>query len=396
MNSEERALKKKMLRPTWVEISLDNLKHNIKEVKRAVNENTLVCAVIKADGYGHGAVGIAQTLLDNGTDRFAVATLSEAIQLRKACFDVPILILGYTPDEQADKILDYNLVQTVYSEEQARHFSNVANKTNRIMQIHVIIDTGMSRLGFQVTQEGLSAAQEVFKLTNISVEGMYTHFAVADMKDKIFTYKQYDLFLDFINSLEKVGIHVGIKHVSNSAAIIDHPEMNLDMVRAGIMLYGLYPSKEVNHDKIVLKPVMTLKTKIAHSKKLPVGRGVSYGLTFTTKKESNIVTLPIGYADGFTRMLTDKAEVTIEGVKLPVVGKICMDQMMVDATGIEVKRGDEVIIFGCDKNKGNTAETLAEKLGTINYEIVCMVGRRIPRVYIEENSIISVRDYILE
>ncbi|MGV8146106.1 MAG: alanine racemase [Alkaliphilus sp.] len=396
MDKRERGGKYNLLRPAWAEINLDDLKHNIREVKRVVKESTIVCAVIKADGYGHGAVEIAQTLLDNGADRFAVATLSEAIQLRKAGFDVPILILGYTPEEQAEKILGYSLIQTVYSLEQARYFSEVACTMNKTMQIHVIIDTGMSRLGFQATKEELNVVKEVFRLDGIYVEGMYTHFAVADIEDKTFTYQQYDSFIDFTNELEREGFNIKIKHVSNSAAIIDLPEMNLNMVRAGIMLYGLYPSKEVKHDKILLRPVMTLKTKVAHSKKLPAGRGVSYGLIYETKEKSTIVTLPIGYADGFTRMLTNKTGVTIKGAKLPVVGRICMDQTMVDATGIEVNRGDEVIIFGSDENKGDTADTLADKLGTINYEIVCMVGRRIPRVYIEENNIISVRDYVLE
>ncbi len=385
-----------MLRPAWAEINLDHLKHNIKEVKKAVGKSTIVCAVIKADGYGHGAVDIARTLLDNGADRFAVAILSEAIQLRKAGLDVPILVLGYTPDEHAGLILDYSLTQTVYSLDQARFFSKVAGAMNRTMLIHVIVDTGMSRLGFQATEEELSVVKKVFKLDNIYVEGIYTHFAIADIKDKAFTYKQYNQFKNFTSELEKEGFNIEIKHVSNSAAIIDIPEMNLDMVRAGIMLYGLYPSKEVNKEKIILKPVMTLKTKVAHSKKLPAGRGVSYGLIYKTKEESNIVTLPIGYADGFTRMLTNKAEVTIKGVKLPVIGKICMDQSMVDATGIEVIRGDEVIIFGEDEKKVNTADTLAAKLGTINYEIVCMVGRRVPRVYLEDNTIVKVRDYVLE
>ncbi|MBN4069294.1 MAG: alanine racemase [Alkaliphilus sp.] len=396
MKKKERIFECKMLRPTRAEINLDYLKHNIKEVKKAVKKNTIVCAVLKADGYGHGAVEIAKTLLDNGADRFAVAILSEAIQLRKAGLDVPILVLGYTPDEQVGLILDYNLTQTVYSLDQARYFSKVAGTMKRIMQIHVIVDTGMSRLGFQATEEELTVVKEVFKLDNIYVEGMYTHFAVADIKDKTFTYQQYNQFINFTNELEKEGFNIEIKHVSNSAAIIDIPEMNLDMVRAGIMLYGLYPSKEVNQEKIILKPVMTLKTKVAHSKKLPAGRGVSYGLIYKTKEESNIVTLPIGYADGFTRMLTNKAEVTIKGEKLPVIGKICMDQSMVDATGIEVIRGDEVIIFGEDEKKVNTVDTLALKLGTINYEIVCMVGRRVPRVYIEDNIIVKVRDYVLE
>jgi alanine racemase len=228
------------------------------------------------------------------------------------------------------------------------------------------------------------------------VEGIFTHFALADETDKTFTYLQFERFKHIVEEVERGGYRIPIKHVSNSAAIIDLPEMNLDMVRAGIMLYGLYPSSEVDHKAVELKQVMELKARVSHVKLLPADCGVSYGHIYRTTEERQIITLPIGYADGFTRMLTNKAEAIIKGKKVPVVGRICMDQCMVDATGIEVERGDEAILISSHPSSGVTVDDLAKKLNTINYELVCMMGRRVPRVYMENNTLLHIRDCLLE
>lgn len=386
----------KLLRPVWAEINLDHLKHNVKEVKRVINQDTLLCAVIKADGYGHGAVAIAKTLMENGADRFAVATLTEAIQLRKGGVKLPILVLGYTPVDFWHELVKYELIQTIYTLEQGKALSALAKEGNHEIKIHIKVDTGMSRLGFLVQGETLEELKIICQLPNLVVEGIYTHFAVADEVDKTFTYRQFNLFMELVQQLDEAGFVIPIKHVSNSAAIIDLPEMNLNMVRAGIMLYGLYPSPEVDHDHVKLKQVMTLKVKAAHVKELSDNQGVSYGLTYRTKGQRKIMTLPIGYADGFTRLFTNKAEVIIDKQKAPVVGRICMDQSMVDVTGINVKEGDVVVVIHDDPKIGNTVDELASKLGTINYEIVCMIGKRIPRVYMENNNLLQVRDCLLE
>ncbi|MBB6218801.1 alanine racemase [Anaerosolibacter carboniphilus] len=382
-------------RPVWAEINLDNLVHNMKEVRRSVKKDTLVTAVIKADGYGHGAVEIAETLLQNGADRLAVATLSEALELRKIYKTVPILVLGYTPETSAEDVILHDIIQTVYDLEQVEAFSKKADALNREIKIHIKIDTGMSRLGLQPDIATVEIIKKIAHMPKIILEGIFTHFAVADEVDKTFTNGQYEKFVNLCGRLEEQGISIPIKHVSNSAAIIDLPDMNLDMVRAGIMLYGLYPSDEVDKEEIKLKQVMTLKAKISHVKELEAGRGISYGLKYVTRGNEKIATLPIGYADGFTRMLSGKAEVIVKGHRVPVVGRICMDQCMIDVSGIaDVKRGDEVILFGGHGNDFIAIDEIASKLGTINYEIVCMMGKRIPRVYVKNNEIVKIKDYV--
>ena len=383
-------------RPVWAEINLDHLIHNIKEVRRIVRPETKICVVIKADAYGHGAREIAEVLLDHGADRLAVATLSEAIQLRRVYPDVQIMVLGYTTESCAEDVIIHNIIQTVYSLEQAKQFSKIAQELNNHVVFHIKIDTGMSRLGFQATDETIMKIVEISKLPNTTIEGIFTHFAVADELDKNFTKKQYEKFINLCNKLEDQNIKIPIKHVSNSAAIIDLPEMNLDMVRAGIMLYGLYPSHEVHKSAVNLKQVLSLKAKISHVKDVSEKIGVSYGLKFVTEKPSQLATLPLGYADGFTRMLTGKAEVLVKGSKVPVVGRICMDQCMIDTSGLNVRRGDEVILLGTDGYNSISIDDVAQKLETINYEIICMIGKRVPRVYIKDNEILRIKDHLLE
>ena len=386
----------KLSRAVWAEINLDNLAHNIQEVRRVTNKNTQVTAVIKADAYGHGAVSVGKTLLENGANRFAVATLSEAIQLRSHFLDTKIMVLGYTPENLAKEVIENNIIQTIYSLDQAKEFSKMAISLNKKIIIHIKIDTGMHRLGLLPTNETVNEILEINKLKNLVIEGIFTHFATADELNKDYTMDQVKKFNFVTKELEKQGLNIPIKHVSNSAAIIDLPELNFDMVRAGIMLYGLYPSININHKAVELKEVMCLKAKIAQIKELNAGAGISYGLKYTVEKNAKIAILPIGYADGYTRILSNQSHVMINGIKAPVVGNICMDQCIIDITGIDVNVGDDVVLFGGNNSNGISIDSIANILNTINYEVVCMVNKRVPRVYLENNTIIEVKDSLLD
>lgn len=384
-----------LIRPAWAEIDLDNLANNMREIRRITDKNAQVTAVIKADGYGHGAKYIAQTLLENGADRFAVAVLDEGLELRRYGIKVPILVLGYTQPERAKAIVEYDIEQAVYSYELAKALSEEAVKQNKEVKIHIKLDTGMGRIGLRADESAIDCIKEIYKLPNVTIEGMFTHFAIADEKDKTFTEEQFSKFMWVANRLEEEGIKIRLKHCGNSATIIDLPKMHLDMVRAGIILYGLAPSQDVELDKINLKQVMSLKVRITHVKEINSGESVSYGRKFIASKKSKIASLPIGYADGYTRMLSGKAEALVNGIRVPVVGRICMDQCMIDVTGIEdVKVGDEVVLFGEQKGSFISIDEIAQKLGTINYEIVCMIGKRIPRVYIKEGKVVDIVNFI--
>lgn len=381
-------------RPVWLEVNLDHLGHNIREVRRVTPKSALITAVIKADGYGHGAVEIGETLLKNGADRFAVAILTEAIQLRRHFKEVPIMVLGYTEASSIHLALEHNLIQTVYSYEQARAFNEMAKKQGKILNIHLKIDTGMTRLGFLAEKASMKDIKSIKELSNLYIEGMYTHFACADEKNKAMTLEQLNKFNTLKRALDDEDISFDLYHVANSAAIIDMPNQSFDMVRAGIMLYGLYPSSEVSHCAVELKEVMSLHCKISRVKEVSENVGVSYGHRFVTKEPSKIGTLPLGYADGWARNLSFKANALIKKLQLkaPIVGTICMDQCMIDVTGLDVEMGDEVILFG----QGLPIDEVAEQLQTINYEIVCMMNKRIPRVYIKGDKTLRVVDNVLD
>lgn len=384
-------------RPLWAEINLDNLAYNIRQVKKNTKENTLITAVVKANAYGHGSIESAKTFLNNGADRLAVATLSEAIELRRGSIDAPILILGYTPKAQYPLIVIGDIIQTIYDYESAKALSQGAVKLGKTAIVHIKIDSGMGRIGFSPNDEAVEEIIRICQLPNLKIEGIYTHFATADEKDKSGTRLQYNKFIKVIDELEEKGIYIPIKHAANSAAIMELPEYNLDMVRAGIMLYGLYPSDEVCRDRVDLKPAMTLKAKVSYVKEVPKGTGISYGQIFVTERESKIATIPIGYADGLTRLLTSKGEAFMKGRRVPIVGKICMDQCMLDVTDIDdVSIGDEVVLFGYGVEGYPHVDEIAKKLGTINYEVICMLGRRIPRVYIQGGKIVKIEDYLLD
>jgi alanine racemase len=385
----------RQIRPAYAEVNLDNLAHNIREVRRLAGKEAQVMAVIKADGYGHGSTKIAQTLLDNGADRLAVAVLDEAIELRHAGFKAPIFILGYTQPERAEEVVKYDLEQSVYSLEAAAGLSKAAEAQGKTVQVHIKVDTGMGRIGLQANEESVNVIKSISALPGINIKGVFTHFAVADEVDKAYTNMQFDKFKWICQELEKQGISIELKHCGNSATIIDLPDMHLNMVRAGIMLYGLAPSPDVMLNKLELKQVMSLKVRITHVKEIEEGQSVSYGRKFIAEKTSKIASLPIGYADGYTRLLSGKAEALVKGIRVPVVGRICMDQCMIDVTGIEdVKVGDEVVLFGQQGDGFISIDEVAEKLGTINYEIVCMISRRIPRVYVKNGEVVEVLNYL--
>lgn len=382
------------LRPVWAEIDLDKLAHNMREIRR-VSKSKDIIAVIKADGYGHGALDIAPTLLENGATRIGVAVASEAIELRRGGIEAPIMILGFTPPSLSDMLLRYDIEQTVYSYELAKEISDMAKKKEKVAKLHIALDTGMGRIGFLPDKESVEEVYKISKLPNISIEGLFSHFSTADERDKAYTNSQLEKYDTFYNELIKKGVNIKIRHIANSAAIIDMPETHYEAVRPGIILYGYYPSEEVFKEKISLKPVMSLKTNIVHIKKLPDGEYISYGRKFKTTRESIIATLPVGYADGFTRLLNGKARVIVNGCFAPVIGSICMDQCMIDVTDVkDAKFGDEVILMGEDNGLSFTADDIAELLGTINYEITCMVSKRVPRVYIKNNRVVKIRNYV--
>lgn len=383
------------MRGAWAEIDLNALNNNIKQVVDSCPGKEII-SVIKADGYGHGALGIYKELIKSGTTRFAVATLPEAVELRKGGVTIPIMILGYTAPEFYSDVILYDIEQTIFSYEDAEKLSKEAEKENKTAKIHIAVDTGMGRIGFLTTIEQAQEVHRINELSNTEIVGIFTHFATADEKNKEYTNLQIKRFNKFNEYLESLGINIPLKHISNSAAIIDFPELEYGGVRAGIMLYGYYPSYEVDNKRIKLMPVMTLKAKIIHVKTLPVGESVSYGRVYITTKETRIATLPIGYADGISRLQVGKAKVIVGGKIVPIIGRICMDQCMIDVTDIpDVKVGDEVILIGED-DFGNkiTADDMADNIGTISYEILCDVSKRIPRIYYKDGKVINVRHYV--
>lgn len=381
----------------WAEVSLDNIAHNIGEIKRMVGKNTEIMAVVKADAYGHGVMEVAGTVLENGASRLGVSTLDEAIQLRENGIDAPILVLSYTSPERADEILDFNVTQAVFSHDIAEALSASAVKKGKNVKIHIKVDTGMTRVGFMPGYSAVKNIERISKLPGIVIEGLFTHFASADEKDTSYTEMQFERFTSIIDELARIGIHIPVKHCCNSAATLRFPEMRLDMVRPGIAVYGLYPSDDVDWGMVELKPAMAFKANVGMVKNVEKNTFVSYGRIFKTTRESIIATIPVGYADGFARRLTGRGRVLIRGRHAPVVGRVCMDQCMIDVTGIEeVSVGDEVVIFGSQGQNRISVEEIAGMMGTINYEVVCIVGKRIPRVYIREGKVKSVRNYLID
>ncbi|MGI6733450.1 MAG: alanine racemase [Anaerovoracaceae bacterium] len=373
---------KETLRPAWAEIDLGCIKHNIMEIKRRVGDTPII-GVVKADGYGHGAVEVSRILLNNGVSSLAVATLSEAVQLRDAGIDVPIIMLGLTPWHYQKTLIEYDITPVVASYSDTRALSALAVEAGTTVDVLVAVETGMGRIGLMPSKESVNEIIGINNLPNIRIKGIFSHFSSADEKDKSYTFQQIENFNRFYQDLEAAGISIKFRTHANSAATMEVPEAWFDAVRPGIILYGCYPSNEVDKSLLSLKPAMTLKASIVFLKRVPAGTSISYGRKFVTERESVIATIPIGYADGYPRLLSGKGRVLIRGQYAPVVGNICMDQCMVDVTDIpNVKKYDEVVLIGTQGDKTILADEIAEKTGTINYEIVCRIGKRVPRVYI--------------
>ena len=386
-----------MVKRTWAEISLNAIEHNYNVIRNKVADDTKVCCVIKADGYGHGAVELSQIYEKLGADFFAVSNIDEGIEIRKSGSKLPIVILGYTPVSEAENLSEYDISQAVFSLEYAKELSEKCVKEDCICKMHIKVDSGMSRIGFMCQEfprdeYSIEEICEACCLPNLEVEGLFTHFCVSDedAEGREFTNKQYENFIHVRDSLKKRGVDISVVHCSNSGAIEDYPETCCDMVRAGIILYGLAPSSKLA-DRLDLVPAMTLKTVVAFVKEVQKGATISYGRTFTADRKMKIATVPIGYADGFIRQNAKDGYMTVNGKKAKIVGRICMDQTMLDVTDIEdVKTGDEVVVFGTGENGEPTADSLAENTGTINYETVCLVGKRVPRIYIKDGKIENV------
>jgi alanine racemase len=376
------------------EIDLKAIAHNIKELRRITHPDARLMGVVKANGYGHGAIEVARCALQNGAEVLGVARVEEGMRIREAGIEVPILIFGYTLPELTADLLEYDLTQTVYTCASAQELSQTATAFKKKIKIHLKVDTGMGRLGllpqnFQrdnsvtLNADAIEESLAIASLDGLELEGIFTHFATADSADKAYAEDQLDLFMNFLNRLRKAGLEPPVRHAANSAALIDMPQSHLDMVRPGIASYGLYPSDEVNKKHLPLKPAMALKARIIHLKKVPAGFKVSYGSTHQTPKATTIATIPIGYADGLNRLLSSSGQMLVHGQRAPIIGRVCMDLTMLDVGHIDnVQVGDEVVIFGQQGSDSITVDEIASSLNTINYEIVSTITARVPRVYL--------------
>lgn len=381
----------------YAAIDLDAVLHNMEEMKKIIDENTKIMAVIKTDGYGHGAVPIGKVLEPLPYIwGYAVATVEEGVILRRNGLEKPILVLGATFPEQYEVMAKLDIRPNVFSLEMARKMSEAMEALGLTLNVHVKIDTGLSRLGFQVKEEDADKIAQISSLPHMILEGIFTHFAKSDAVDKAMANTQLAAFQRMQRMLGERGIRPSLCHASNSAGIIDLPQANMDLVRAGISLYGMWPSDEVQKERLSLKPVMSLKSRIVFLKELTAGRTISYGATYTVKEPAKIATIPIGYGDGYPRSLSNKGYVLIHGQKAPICGRICMDQFMVDVTHIaDVREGDEVVLIGSSGGRTITMEELGELSGRFNYEFACDLGKRIPRVYYKDGVPVETMDYFL-
>ena len=379
----------------YARIDLDAIAYNMEQMKQRIDGHTQIMAVIKTDAYGHGAVQVAQMLEKyDYIWGFAVATLDEAVVLRVEGIQKPILVLGCIFPDQYMEMLDNNIRMNVYTEDMAKEIANMARREGKTAYIHIKLDPGMGRLGFSITDESIEAIARINKLPNVRMEGVFTHFAKADEKDKTFTKKQIREFEYMTKMLKENGVTFEYEHCSNSAAIIDVPEAKFDIVRAGISTFGLYPSEEVDKEAVHLKPALALKSHVAFVKEIEPGTPVSYGGTFVADKKMKIATIPVGYGDGYPRALSGVGHVLIRGKKAPILGRICMDQFMVDVTHIEdASFGDKVTLIGRDGNEYISVEMLGDLSGRFNYEFICDLGKRIPRVYVKNGKIAEQVDY---
>jgi len=371
------------MRPAWVEINKEKAIHNFNEVRRAVGVNRKICAVVKADSYGMGSIALSKMYLEHGVDMFAVAVIGEALELRQEIKEKDILVLGYTNDEYFDEAINNNITLTIYNYEHAAALNQVAKNLNKVVNVHIKVETGMNRLGFLPTEENADIVLEISKMDNIKIQGAYSHFARADEKDKTAAHKQAKRYTDFIDMLSKRNVTIPIKHIANSAAIIDLPEYYFDMVRPGIILSGYYPSDEVNMNEYIFKPCVTLKARVANVKTIEAGEGIGYGHLYNTTGKTVVGTIPLGYADGYSRLFSNNGYIVVKGVKCPILGKVCMDQFMVNLTDVKnPKIGDEAIIYGDGTDGAMTFDDAANTRKTISYEVLTNLSKRLPRKYV--------------
>ena len=383
----------KQYKRVYATVDLDAIRQNMEAMKANIAKGTMICGVVKSDGYGHGSVPVAKAVEDLVWG-YAVAAVEEGWVLRDHHITKPILVLGYVPGEEFESLVEQEIRYTVSEWKEVEILSKIAQKLGKNAYVHIKMDTGMGRIGLRSAEEILTLAQKIENLPNIVIEGIFTHMATADMADKTKAKEQIQMFKEMLQLLENNGIYIPIRHCSNSAGIIDLKEANIDMVRAGIALYGLYPSAEVNKENVCLTPALELKSIVSYLKTLPKGSPIGYGATFVTQKETKVATVSIGYGDGYPRALSNKGYALVRGKKAPIIGRICMDQFMMDVSDIpEIQQGDTVTLIGKDQNEQITVEELAELAGTFNYEFVCDLGKRIPRVYISGGKIVGTKDY---
>lgn len=377
----------------WAEIDLDAVQFNIDSIKKCIDSHTKIIAVIKTDGYGHGAVQLAKIL--EKEDRvwgYAVATAEEAFFLRESSISKPIMILGYTFPYSYEQLIKQEIRSTVFTVESAEELSNAAQKAGKNCMIHLKIDTGMSRIGIHPDDEGLRIIKKITQFPGLELEGIFTHFATADEVDRTKAYHQMDIFRAYTDRVcKELKKDIPMKHCSNSAGIAEMPEANMDAVRAGIILYGLWPSHEVKADgKIQLKPVLSLKSRIVYIKTVPEGQEISYGGTYTTTRDTRVATICIGYGDGYPRSLSNAGYVLVKGQRAPILGRVCMDQFMIDVTDVhsDICVGDKVTLIGRDGDESITMEELGDISGRFNYELACDIGKRIPRIYKSDDTLL--------
>ncbi len=376
---------KEAIRPVWAEINLSNLDYNIKQIKQKIGDREMI-GVIKADAYGHGSVKVAEVLRENGCKTFAIATLQEAVTLREAGAKEEIIMLGLTPDMYADTIVNYDITPVVCSSENAAAFAAEAKKAGKTVNALIAVDTGMGRIGYLADdlEYAIEDVKKIAALENFHIKGMFSHMATADAFDKTFSHQQEAKYNKFYDALTAAGIEIPFRTLANSASIMELPTVHFDACRPGIILYGCYPSDEVDVNQLSIKPVMSIKANIVHLKDVPVGFSCGYGRKFIAERPSKIATIALGYADGYPRPYSAKAKVIVNGVIAPIAGNICMDQCMIDVTDVpDVKVGDEVIIMGSDGKNTILADDIANATGTINYEITCAFGQRLPKVYVK-------------
>ncbi len=380
------------LRDTWAEINLDNIIWNFNEAKKLLLKETKIAAVLKANAYGHGAIEVARILVDKGVDYIAVACLLEAIELRREFKDIPILVMGYTSEEHLHIAVEYNITLTIFSALQGELLSKIASSLKTIQKVHIKIDTGFNRLGFKWSKDLKDIIKSIYKLKNIEVEGIFTHLALVNRQEDE---KQFDLFQKVIEEIEEEKIHIPIKHVCDSIGMVRYPEFHMNMIRLGAFLYGMRPSR-ISDKSPVLKTSLTFKTKISHIKHIENGEGVGYDYSFIAKEKAKVGTLPVGYADGYMRCLSNAGEVSVNGEKAKVIGKICMDQAMIDLTSISnVKVGDEVVLLGGQGENFVDVMEVADKCNTNRNEVLSVISRRVPRVYIKDEKIIGEVNYLM-